>query len=263
MITYFIENSIGEVLSLSSNNVRREPLSFKPEKRMYAKQNQFGSISRGTFKQGSKEITLMFNNVSTSIEDYYYTINRIAAFLYNQLNAPFYLYSVERKKRCKVSISDLQEAFVPGNEASLGLDSRLILTMEDAFFESISDELSSVILDNGESFTIDIRDDSVESGAIFEITNLSVGDNVEFALLNENGTFRQNIIITPTGFSQNKKITLDCFEGSIKLEDQFISNSIIAGNYFPLLPGSNKITYECPEGKQVQIDYTFKVNTVI
>jgi hypothetical protein len=264
MITYYIENKRGERLELEQRqNYRRDPLEFKPEKSLYARQGQFGVISRGTFKQASKEINLKFDIVEESIEQYYYQINRIGAFLYDQRNSPFYLYSVERGSRAKISISEIKENYSEGMETKLGLNCSLKVTMEDALWESISEVPEIVTLFNGDSFDIELREDSVDSAGIFKIKNLDSSPNTEFALQLTNGSTVQNIIIAPVGFNENEIITLDCFNGTIRLGNQFIQNRVIAGGFFPLLPGINTILYECPSNQEVEIQSAYRIRRLI
>ena len=264
MITYFIENAAGDRLEIQNNqNARRKPIEFKPEKQEYKKQGQFGVITRGTFKQASKTININFDIVEESVEQYYYQLNRIAAFLYNQQNAPFYLYSVERNVRAKVSIDSLKESFVEGLETKLGLNCNLSLSMDDALWESVFDFPEIFTGFSGDSFDISLRDDSVDSAGIFSITNLDPAANIEFALKLTNGSITQNIIIAPVGFILNSVIVLDCFNGTIKLGNQFIPNSIIAGGFFPLLPGINNVLYESPGNKQARIATSYKIRRIM
>lgn len=264
MITYYIENNKGNRLEMPERqNYRRQPLSFKPEKSQYKKQGQFGVITRGTFKQASKELTLRFDVVEESVEQYYYQINRIGAFLYDQRNAPFYLYSVERKTRAKISISELKENYQAGLETKLGLDCSLTVTMDDALWETTSESPQVDTLASGESFVIDVRDDCVDSAAVFSIKNLSVSNNTEFALQLSNDDLVQNIIVSPTGFVQNSIIEIDNFNGTIKLDDQFIPNAITLGGFFPLLPGINRILYECPGANLAEISSVYRLRRLI
>ena len=73
MISYYIQNRKGEVLHFQDKNARREPLEFKPNKQSYAKQNQFGVITRGSFKQAEKKISLKFNLIAESPDCLLYT----------------------------------------------------------------------------------------------------------------------------------------------------------------------------------------------
>jgi hypothetical protein len=263
MISYYIEDRNGRRLEIEARkNARREPLEFKPDKQEYKKQGQFGVITRGTFKQASKNISLKFDIVEKSVDDYYFQLNRIAAFLYNQQNAPFYLYSIEKKQRAKVSIDSMKENYANGQETRLGLDCSLTLTMEDALWESTFDSPQTFTGFNGDSFDIILREDAVDSAGIFTITNLDAANNIEFALKLTNGSVVQNIIIAPVGFEQNKSIVLDCFNGKLKLENQFIPNAIIAGGFFPLLPGTNTILYESPSNQQARIETSYRIRRI-
>jgi len=259
MITYYLENRNGDQLAIGSNlNPRRDPLQFKPEKQEYMKQGQFGVVTRGTFKQASKNIDLKFNIIPSDVTDYYFKLNSIASFLYNQQNAPFYLYSIQRGVRAKVSISGIKENFKEGLETKLGIDCTLSLTMEDALWESAEVIPGSNDLFNGGNFDIELGSDVVDSAAIFTLTNLDAANNVQFGLQLTNGSIIQNVVISPTGFSTGSVIVFDCFNGTIKLNDQFIPNSIIAGGFFPLLPGTNNILYESPANQEMTIATSYR-----
>lgn len=258
MISYYIQNRKGEVIDFEGLDSKREPLEFKPNKQSYAKQNQFGVITRGSFKQAEKKLSLKFNIIAESPDQYYYKLNSIAAFLYNQYNAPFYIYSVERRVRAKISITSLKENFLEGHEARLGLDCFLELQMEDALWESVSALPVIKELANGESIEINIGADTVESAPIFEIKNLDALVNPEFALSVVNDDFSANIIVANTGFSTDKIFKIDCADGKIFLDSIASSPSIIAGNYFPLLPGKNIITYECKTNQSIQMNASYR-----
>jgi hypothetical protein len=134
--------------------------------------------------------------------------------------------------------------------------------MEDALWESTFDSPQSFTGFNGDSFDIILREDAVDSAGIFTITNLDAANNIEFALKLTNGSVVQNIIIAPVGFEQNKSIVLDCFNGTLKLENQFIPNAIIAGGFFPLLPGTNTILYESPSNQQARIETSYRIRRI-
>ena len=263
MITYYLEDRNGSTLSIGSAlNPKRSPLQFTPEKQEYKKQGQFGVITRGTFKQASKNIDLKFDVIATNITDYYFQLNSIASFLYNQQNAPFYLYSIEKNVRAKVSVDGIKENFKEGLETKLGIDCTLSLTMEDALWESSEAIEGTTDLLNLGSININLGADVVDSAGVFTLTNLDPANNIQFGLQLLNGSISQNIIIAPSGFTQNSVIVLDCFNGTIKLNDQFIPNSITAGGFFPLLPGLNTITYESPANQEIRIATSYRTRKI-
>lgn len=263
MISYFIQNRKGDTLSFSGLNPRRGPLEFKPEKQSYGKQNQFGVITRGSFKQGKKTISLRFDVVAESPDQYYFELNRIGAFLYNQYNAPFYLYSVERRVRAKVSIENLKENFKESLETKLGLDCVLDLTMEDALWETNSDVTEAKTLANGDFIDVVIGEDAVDCAPIFTLTNVDSADNTEFALSVLNDDFAANMLIAANTFKPSSIFEIDCANAKLTLDSVSMGPSLIAGNYFPLLPGTNRITYECKTNQPVLLKAAYRIRRLM
>lgn len=263
MISYFIENRFGERLTFSeTNNPRRDPISFTPDKQLFGKQNQFGVISRGSFKEASKKLVIKFDIAVESPEQYYYELNRIAAFLYNPFFRPFYVYSIERAVRAKVSIGKLIENFNPGLETKIAIGNSLELDMEDALWESGTSTPISKILANGQTLEVFLRDDFVETAPLISIMNPNAAIIPEFAISMENRDFAANFVIANNDFAQNKTITVDCASGNVKLGDSFINPSLIAGNVFSLFSGKNIIRYEAPLGLAVKLSCEYRSRVI-
>lgn len=263
MITYQIENRFGEFLTFDTErNVRRSPLQFTAEKQLYAKQNQFGVLSRGSGKEASKKIKLDFDIVVATPAEYYFELNRIASFLTNNFYKPFYLHSIERGVRAKISIASMKENFPEGLETKIALKNSIELDMEDALWESTEFVPVSGTLNNGDSITVELTEDTIESAPILEIVNPNVDPITEFAISMQNGDFTANFIIANNGFTTGRKFTIDCANAVISLGDTFSNPSLIAGNVFSLYAGENEITYESPNALPVNLTVKYRKRVI-
>lgn len=262
MITYYLENRKGQQFSFDSLNPRRSPLEFKPEKQTYGKQNQFGVITRGSFKQPEKKLSLKFDVVAESPDEFYFKLNQLAAFLYNQYNAPFYIYSVERRVRAKVSLEMIKENFKEGLETILGLDCVLELTMDDALWETSVNIDDEKILANGDTIEIDVGEDTVECAPIFQVLNIDSGINPEFALSVKNDDFGANMVLAANNFLPNSLFEVNCIDGKLNIDNISVAPAMIAGNYFNFLPGKNIVKYECKTNQSVKIKISYRLRRI-
>ncbi|PJZ87938.1 phage distal tail protein [Leptospira levettii] len=264
MITYQIENRFGDFLTFDPDrNVKRNPLQFTAEKQLYSKQNQFGVLSRGSGKESSKKIKLDFDIVVNTAAEYYFELNRIASFLTNNFYKPFYLHSIERGVRAKISIASMKENFPEGLETKISLKNSIELDMEDALWEAVDYEIQEKYgLNSGSSISVELTQDTIESAPIIEIVNPNVDPITEFAISIKNGDFTANFIIANNGFTEGRKFTIDCANAIIQLGDTFSNPSLIAGNVFSLYAGTNEITYESPNALPVNLTVKYRKRVI-
>lgn len=219
------------------------------------KYGQDGVYITGDGKVSERKMKLSNVITATNDTDYITQINALQGIFYDDFG-PFYLVDTDRGVRALIELESIAEVWSHGTERRVTrIDMGVI--MVDSYFENFNVSTSTYLNVATTNTFLITNSGLVDAFPIIKVTAKATIN--EFTLINQRT--QDQITIGTTAFVTNTVITIDCIDGTAKLDDGItitdISYAIADGTgfiYFDL--GDNTIEYQSLYGNvDITVEY--------